>query len=191
MNKKCPNCGATIAPAEKKCPSCGTSAPSLTNIYCLAGAILALIIALLCVITNFVDSATIFNRMYTTIIEWNIPLATIALIVIGFVVSRRENQPQLINIVSVVLLVVAFLFSNTTKNKVQDHVSNFENYVEIAAEAMKDNAENVVEWRDDIEEAAKDIEHEFEAEAERKMKAEEEKYRESREYSAYDDEYYN
>ena len=65
-----------------------------------------------------------------------------------------------------------------------------ENYVEIAAEAMKDNAENVVEWKDDLEEASKDVEHELEAEAERKMKAEEEKYRESREYNDYDDESY-
>lgn len=191
MERKCPKCGAVVGPNATQCSTCGASIAAAntpkSNIYAIAGALLALIMMLLCIITNFVDSATFLNRMYTTVIEWNIPLATIALIVVGFAISRREKQPLLINFVGVAFIIVAFIFSNVTKNKVQDHVSNFENYIDIAAEAMKDNAEEVIDWKDNLEDAAADVAAEFEAaakaEAERNMKS----MRGTRDYDDYDD----
>lgn len=172
MERKCPNCGAVVAPNATRCSTCGAAipvaSPLQSNIYAIAGAVLALILMLLCLITNFADSSTFINRMYTTAIAWNIPLATIALIVVGFVVSHREKQPLLINIVSIACLALGFLFSNITKNTIQDHISNLDNYVDVAAEGMKDNAEDVIDWKDDIEDAAKDVEHELERDYERK-----------------------
>lgn len=168
MEKRCPSCGAIVAPNTAQCPSCGaiiaTRNGLMSNVYSVAGAILALILALLCMITNFVDSATIFNRMYTTALEWNVPFATIILIILGFVVSHKKNRSLFLNFVSVILLAIAFIFSNVNKNMVQDHVSNIDNYVGIAAEAMDDNAEHVVDWMDTIEDSAKGVEREIERE---------------------------
>ena len=191
MERTCAKCGAVVGPNATQCSTCGASIAAAntpkSNIYAITGAILALIMMLLCIITNFVDSATFLNRMYTTVIEWNIPLATIALIVVGFAISRREKQPLLINFVGVAFIIVAFIFSNVTRNKVQDHVSNFENYIDIAAEAMKDNAEEVIDWKDNLEDAATDVAAEFEAEAKAEAKRMMESHGYASDYDAYDE----
>ena len=131
------------------------------SIYTCAALILSLIILFLSFITAIVDSATFLNRMYTTVLEWNMPLAAIALVVIGFVVCQKEGRKQSLNVVAALMLFVAFIFSNTSKNMVQDHVSNLENYVDVVAEAMHDDAENVVDWRDKIVESADEVEDKF------------------------------
>ena len=133
------------------------------GIYTCAALILSLIILFLSFITAIVDSATFLNRMYTTALEWNLPLAAIALVVIGFVVCKKEGRKQLLNVVAAVMLFVAFIFSNTTKNMVQDHVSNLENYVDVVAEAMHDDAENIIDWGDKIQESAEEVEDEINA----------------------------
>jgi hypothetical protein len=152
------------------------------SIYTCAALILSLIILFLSFITAIVDSATFLNRMYTTALEWNMPLATIALIVIGFVVCQKEGRKQLFNIVAAAMLFVAFIFSNTTKNMVQDHISNFENYVDVAAEAMHDEAENIIDWSEKIEEGAEEVEDEFDAARRAEAKREARKAQESYDY---------
>ena len=180
MERKCQNCGATLASDASKCHSCGavTTASfniNQNNVYSVAGVALALLLAVLCVVTNLVDSSTFINRLYTTALAWNIPLATIALVVIGFTISIREKKPRSMSLLSVILLVVAFLFSNVNKNMLQDHLSNADNYVDVVSEGIKDNAGNIIDWKNSIEKAV--------VAAQRNM------YDHNR-HSDYDDEYY-
>lgn len=171
MERKCNECGTVINDGCTVCPNCGNvvSAKRVNlnlgniGIYTCAALILSLIILFLSFITAIVDSATFLNRMYTTALEWNLPLAAIALVVIGFVVCKKEGRKQLLNVVAAVMLFVAFIFSNTTKNMVQDHVSNLENYVDVVAEAMHDDAENIIDWGDKIQESAEEVEDEINA----------------------------
>ena len=122
MERKCNECGTVINDGCTVCPNCGNvvSAKRVNfnlgniGIYTCAALILSLIILFLSFITAIVDSATFLNRMYTTALEWNLPLAAIALVVIGFVVCKKEGRKQLLNVVAAVMLFVAFIFSNTT-----------------------------------------------------------------------------
>lgn len=169
MERKCNECGTVINDGCTVCPNCGNGVSAKRvnfnlghiSIYTCAALILSLIILFLSFITAIVDSATFLNRMYTTVLEWNMPLAAIALVVIGFVVCQKEGRKQSLNVVAALMLFVAFIFSNTSKNMVQDHVSNLENYVDVVAEAMHDDAENVVDWRDKIVESADEVEDKF------------------------------
>lgn len=190
MERKCNDCGTIINDGQTTCPNCGNPISPMRKgiklenitIYTCAALIFSLIILFLSFITAIVDSATFLNRMYTTALEWNMPLATIALIVIGFVVCQKEGRKQLFNIVAAAMLFVAFIFSNTTKNMVQDHISNFENYVDVAAEAMHDEAENIIDWSEKIEEGAEEVEDEFDAARRAEAKREARKAQESYDY---------
>lgn len=190
MERKCNECGAIVNDGQTTCPNCGNPISPMRKgiklenitIYTCAALILSLIILFLSFITAIVDSATFLNRMYTTALEWNMPLAAIALIVIGFVVCQKEGKKQLFNIVAAAMLFVAFIFSNTTKNMVQDHISNFENYVDVAAEAMHDEAENIIDWGEKIEEGAEEVEDEFDAARRAEAKREARKAQESYDY---------
>lgn len=190
MERKCNECGAIVNDGQTTCPNCGNPISPMRKgiklenitIYTCAALILSLIILFLSFITAIVDSATFLNRMYTTALEWNMPLAAIALIVIGFVVCQKEGKKQLFNIVAAAMLFVAFIFSNTTKNMVQDHISNFENYVDVVAEAMHDEAENIIDWSEKIEEGAEEVEDEFDAARRAEAKREARKAQESYDY---------
>ena len=190
MERKCNECGAIVNDGQATCPNCGNPISPMRKgiklenitIYTCAALIFSLIILFLSFITAIVDSATFLNRMYTTALEWNMPLAAIALIVIGFVVCQKEGKKQLLNIVAAAMLFVAFIFSNTTKNMVQDHISNFENYVDVVAAAMHDEAENIIDWSEKIEEGAEEVEDEFDAARRAEAKREARKAQESYEY---------
>ena len=190
MERKCNECGAIVNDGQATCPNCGNPISPMRKgiklenitIYTCAALIFSLIILFLSFITAIVDSATFLNRMYTTALEWNMPLAAIALIVIGFVVCQKEGKKQLLNIVAAAMLFVAFIFSNTTKNMVQDHISNFENYVDVVAEAMHDEAENIIDWSEKIEEGAEEVEDEFDAARRAEAKREARKAQESYDY---------
>ena len=190
MERKCNECGAIVNDGQATCPNCGNPISPMRKgiklenitIYTCAALIFSLIILFLSFITAIVDSATFLNRMYTTALEWNMPLAAIALIVIGFVVCQKEGRKQLFNNVAAAMLFVAFIFSNTTKNMVQDHISNFENYVDVAAEAMHDEAENIIDWSEKIEEGAEEVEDEFDAARRAEAKREARKAQESYDY---------
>jgi amino acid permease len=182
MERKCNHCGATVVGSHTTCPSCGNPIAEKScnflngeyNVYALAAAVLALLICLLSLITAFSDSSTIINRMYTTALEWNIPLITIVLTVVGFAVAQKECKSALLSLVATGLLAVGFVFSNTTKNLVQDHISNADNYVSVASEAVRDNAPSIVGWVETMEQSVKDVEKglekDFQRYQERKMK---------------------
>lgn len=183
MEKRCPHCNALINEHANVCPYCGKSVPSANAVvislnlkgecvYSIAALVLSILLLALCCITAFVDSATFINSMYTTALEWNLPLVTIALVIIAFVTNRREGKATSLN-VTLVFLVVAFCLSNPNKNMIQDHVSNAENYVEIYAEAIRDEAENLEDWVKTIREAIND--------------AGDELRKSSRQYDDYDD----
>ncbi len=179
MERKCIYCGAPVDEHSTICPVCGkqiseTTTPnanplnnqinSLTNqmksagIYTCGALLLAALLLVLSFITSSVDSASFINRMYTTALEWNLPLAAIALVVVAFVTSQRERKNQLLNLVAVAMLAVAFVFSNPNKNMVQDHISNLNNYVNVSAEAVRDNLDNVDKWMEKAQDTAEDIE---------------------------------
>lgn len=153
----CPKCGAWLAPGTQVCPQCGmpVAAPSAANAnqrcngWALAGVALAIVLALLCLITAFMDSSNFINRLYTTAVMWNIPLVTIVLVVIGFV----KSESKVLSYVSIVLLVAAFFCSNITKNSVQDVVSNVDNYVDVAAEAVPTIMKDARNWEKRLENA--------------------------------------
>lgn len=164
MGNICPKCGVPMPEGAEVCPVCGEkiaiAKPVKANInlnikpsWTLVGNILAGLLALLCLFTAFVDSSTFVNRLYTTAIMWNIPLIAIAVVAYAFVKGECKRG----NLISVVLLVVAFLFSNITKNSVQDVVSNAENYVEVGKEAVIDVLDDADDWKETIEDVAKDV----------------------------------
>lgn len=170
MEIVCKNCGALVDEHNTTCQVCGKPMKSALplninwreiSVYTYGALILSVLILLLSFITAVVDSATFINHMYTTVLEWNLPLAAIALAVAAFVTSQREHKNQLLNIVAVAMLGVAFICSNPSKNMVQDHASNLGNYVEVAAEVIRDDAENVFQWSEDVQKAVVDAEEEI------------------------------
>ncbi len=163
MENRCNHCGTTFTGTYATCPSCGKPlnakrGNSKINVYGFAAAVLALLLCLLSLITALMESSTFINRMYTTALEWNIPLVAIAATVVGFVVAQKEGKSALLSLAATGLLAVGFVFSNTTKNRVQDHISNLDNYVGVASEAVRDNASSVVGWWEMMEESVKEVE---------------------------------
>ena len=180
MENRCNHCGATFTGTYATCPSCGKPlnakrGNSKINVYGFAAAVLALLLFVLSLITALMDSSTFINRMYTTALEWNIPLVAIVATVVGFVVAQKEGKSALLSLAATGLLAVGFVFSNTTKNRVQDHISNLDNYVGVASEAVRDNASSVVGWFETMEDSVKEVEKgvtkDFEQYAQRKEEA--------------------
>lgn len=160
------------------------------NIYSCGAFIFALVLLVLAIITAFVDSSTIINRWFSTAHEWNIPLATIALIFAGIATHKKEGKKQILNIITVLLLVAAFGFTNTKKNMVQDHISNAGNYVEVVSEALNDEADKVYDWRNDIKDGLKEVSEVVEASEMAAMKRDmsrDKRYGSSSRYDDYDD----
>ena len=164
MSNVCPKCGVPMPEGTTVCPLCGASleqpkaATSVKfnlgkNYWAIAGLALAALLAVLCLVTAFVDSSTFINRLYTTALMWNLPLITVALVAYGF----YKGEAKKVGILSVVLLVVAFFCSNVMKNSVQDAISNAENYVEVAKEAAIDVIEDAKDWQELIIDAGTDI----------------------------------
>lgn len=164
MSNVCPKCGVPMPEGTTVCPLCGASleqpkaAASVkfnlgNNYWAIAGLALAALLAVLCLVTAFVDSSTFINRLYTTALMWNLPLVAVALVAYGFYKGEAKN----IGLLSVILLVVAFFCSNVMKNSVQDVISNAENYVEVAKEAAIDVIEDAEDWQEIITDAGMDI----------------------------------
>ena len=185
--RNCQSCGAPLAEGATHCSQCGALnhdkvRPASSNVemsknaWAVTSASIAALLLLLSIITAFVDSATFINRMYTTAIEWNLPLACIAAIALGFIAAHKEGKKPLLSYASVVVLFVAFCFSNPTKNKIQDLVGNADNIVSVVAEGVSDNASSIGDWLDLAEDAAKDLEEEYDDYLEAKRRAEMKKY---------------
>ena len=171
MGNICRNCGAPIAPGANNCGECGylvapvqqpAPQPAQVNIsvngngWALADCVLAAVVALLCIITAFMDSSNFINRLYTTALMWQLPLVAIALTAYGFKKSG-QGESKVVGWISVLLLTVAFFCSNITKNSVQDVVSNVDNYVDVAIEAVPDIMKKADKWEEKIEKASRSI----------------------------------
>jgi hypothetical protein len=179
MSTVCPKCGKTLAESEVFCTSCGTPAPVAPQACsvqaekpaCACGSFgcglsiaalsLASVLFLLCLITAFVDSSTFINRLYTTALAWNLPLVAVLMIVFSFALNCKRGACNLLNWIATGVIILAFFLSNVTKNTVQDVVSNADNFVGVASEAMSDEAENISDWAEDLEDAAEDAEDEI------------------------------
>ncbi len=179
MSTVCPKCGKELAESEVFCTNCGTPAPAVPHACsaqvekpaCACGSFgcgltiaalsLASVIFLLCLITAFVDSSTFINRLYTTVLTWNLPLVAVLMIVFSFALNCKRGACNLLNWIATGVMVLAFFFSNVTKNTVQDAVSNADNFVGIAAEALNDEAENIRDWAEDLDDAVEDAEDEI------------------------------
>lgn len=179
MSTVCPKCGKTLAESEVFCTSCGTPAPVAPQACsvqaekpaCACGSFgcglsiaalsLASVLFLLCLITAFVDSSTFINRLYTTALAWNLPLVAVLMIVFSFALNCKRGACNLLNWIATGVIILAFFLSNVTKNTVQDVVSNADNFVGVASEAMSDEAENISDWAEELEDAAEDAEDEI------------------------------
>jgi hypothetical protein len=179
MSTVCPKCGKTLAESEVFCTSCGTPAPVAPQACsvqaekpaCACGSFgcglsiaalsLASVLFLLCLITAFVDSSTFINRLYTTALAWNLPLVAVLMIVFSFALNCKRGACNLLNWIATGVIILAFFLSNVTKNTVQDVVSNADNFVGVASEALSDEAENISDWAEDLEDAAEDAEDEI------------------------------
>lgn len=117
--------------------------------------ILSLFICLVVVITAIIDSATFLSRLHTTIIAWQLPLVAIAVIIYSFIKEREELETNVPAWVAVLLMAVSMFCSNITKNAVQDVGSNVENYVDVAASIIKQEKENVTDYKETIKDAIK------------------------------------
>lgn len=137
---------------EKPACGCGSFGYGVN----IAAFSLAALLFLLCLLTAFVDSSTFINRLYTTAVMWNLPVVTILMIVLSFAINCKRGTCNLLNLIATGLMVLAFLLSNITKNTVQDVVSNADNLVSVAAEAVVDNVDNVEDWKDEVEDAVED-----------------------------------
>ena len=176
MTKLCVKCGVQLHDQATFCSQCGTPQPvaapqppvSQPPVYqpqpakpmlsadpvAITAVVLAAVLCLLSFLTMLIDSSTYINRLYTTACVWSLPLLTIVLIIYTFI--KKKEGSNLLGWVAALMMVLSFLFSNTTKNFVQDAISNAENFIEVAAEAVVDNVDNVEEWKEIIEEAADD-----------------------------------
>lgn len=146
------------------------------NYWSIAALAIASILAVLCFVTALADSSSFLNRMYTTAVEWNLPLVCIVAIAAAFITTCKSRGNHLLNYIAVGLLVVAFCSSNINKNKLQDYISNADNVVSVVAEGVSDNASSIGDWLDLAEDAANDLEEEYDDYREAKRRAEMKKY---------------
>ncbi len=163
--ERCKSCGTALVEGAKFCAECGAPAcggdnaqecKKSFNYWSIAALAIASILAVLCFVTALADSSSFLNRMYTTAVEWNLPLVCIVAIAAAFITTCKSRGNHLLNYIAVGLLVVAFCSSNINKNKVQDYISNCDNIVSVVAEGVGDNVSNLSDWMDEAEDAVKD-----------------------------------
>lgn len=72
-----------------------------------------------------------------------------------YVFLKHKDESKILAWIATVLMVLTFLFTNYSKNIIQDTLSNTDNYVDIAAEAVVDNIDKVRDWEDVIGDAVR------------------------------------
>lgn len=129
--------------------------------FSIAAFALATFIMLVTLLTAVIATPSFLNRIHTTILMWQLPLVTIALIVFAAVAEKEDKLAKIFRLIAVGVLAIGFFLTNITKNTVQDAVSNIENYVDITEATIKSEAENMLEYGRTIERAIDRAEREM------------------------------
>lgn len=126
------------------------------NKISLIALVLVIVVFFITVLTAFISTPTFLNRLATAIITWQLPLIIVGLLVFASV-FEKEKMASLFRLIATGLLVLSFFFTNTTKNMVQDTVSNAGNFVDVAAATIEKEFDNVDEYEEKIEDTIDDI----------------------------------
>jgi hypothetical protein len=121
--------------------------------FSLAALVLSAFIMLIALLTAFIATPSFLNRLHTTILLWQLPLVTIGLIVVAAMTETESGLAKIFRLIAVGTLTFGFIFTNVTKNTVQDTVSNISNYVDVAKATIEHEAENIEEYGRSIEHA--------------------------------------
>lgn len=121
--------------------------------FSLAALVLSAFIMLIALLTAFIATPSFLNRLHTTILLWQLPLVTIGLIVVAAMTETESGLAKIFRLIAVGALTLGFIFTNVTKNTVQDTVSNISNYVDVAKATIEHEAENIEEYGRSIEHA--------------------------------------
>ena len=133
---------------------------------------LAAFVLLVTLLTTFIATPTFLNHFETTIAAWNLPLIIVGLLVFAAVTEKQDKQARFYRLLAIAGLVASFLFTNLTKNVVQDAASNISNYVDVATATMEKEYDNFSDYQHEFEKTAREI-------SKKNMK--------SRDYDDYDD----
>lgn len=126
------------------------------NKISLIALVLVIVVFFITVLTAFISTPTFLNRLATAIITWQLPLIIVGLLVFASV-FEKEKMASLFRLIATGLLVLSFFFTNTTKNMVQDTVSNAGNFIDVAAATIEKEFDNVDEYEEKIEDTIDDI----------------------------------
>lgn len=121
--------------------------------FSLAALVLSAFIMLIALLTAFIATPSFLNRLHTTILLWQLPLVTIGLIVVAAMTETESGLAKIFRLIAVGTLTLGFIFTNVTKNTVQDTVSNISNYVDVAKATIEHEAKNIEEYGRSIEHA--------------------------------------
>lgn len=130
------------------------------NKFSLISLVVVSFVFLVTFLTAFIATPSFLNRIGTTIIQWNLPLIIVGLLVVASL-FEKEKLARLFRLIASGLLVLTFFFTNSTKNMVQDGVSNLENYLDVAIATAEKEVENIDKYEDKVMDAVEDITRKF------------------------------
>ena len=130
------------------------------NKFSLISLVVVSFVFLVTFLTAFIATPTFLNRIGTTIIQWNLPLIIVGLLVVASL-FEKEKLARLFRLIASGLLVLTFFFTNSTKNMVQDGVSNLENYLDVAIATAEKEIDNIDKYEEKVMDAAEDITRKF------------------------------
>lgn len=130
------------------------------NKFSLISLVVVSFVFLVTFLTAFIATPSFLNRIGTTIIQWNLPLIIVGLLVVASL-FEKEKLARLFRLIASGLLVLTFFFTNSTKNMVQDGVSNLENYLDVAIATAEKEVENIDKYEDKVMDAVEDISRKF------------------------------
>lgn len=130
------------------------------NKFSLISLVVVSFVFLVTFLTAFIATPSFLNRIGTTIIQWNLPLIIVGLLVVASL-FEKEKLARLFRLIASGLLVLTFFFTNSTKNMVQDGISNLENYLDVAIATAEKEIDNIDKYEDKVMDAAEDITRKF------------------------------
>ena len=115
--------------------------------------ILSLFVCFVATYTALVNEATVFSRLHTTIIQWQLPLVTMGVIIYSFISEREDSKVNFLAWLAIIPMATAMCLTNLSKNLVQDVASNVDNYVNVSASVIEDESGNVVKYEERLSRA--------------------------------------